>query len=239
MFPMISRTPTRLPARWFCQILAIILSLLIRSNAASIEDGKKLFLEGKYKECIRLAEESLAKYDRDRDEEWPLLLSRALAEIGKYAESQNAIRTAIRSNYGSIRLRLEGYYAFMRTGRRKEANSFLEEINEIGDTRRRSFRDPLNAVALGRAAILLGADPRLVLDNFFEPAKKADPKLREVYLAIGELGLEKAISNWRPKTSKKALSYFQKTRSLSSDGPALTKNRVTKQLPRRFRPRWI
>src|SRR4249919_2440713 len=136
MFPTISRTRIRFATRWFYQLAAVALALLIQSSAADLEDGKKLFLSGHYQECIRMAEGAISKYDRDRDEEWPLLLSRALGEIGKYAESQAAIRTAIRANYGSIRLRLEGYYAFMRTGLRKEANTFLEEINELGDTRR-------------------------------------------------------------------------------------------------------
>ncbi len=35
-----------------------------------------------------MAQKALKDYEGDRDEEWPILLSRAQAEIGKYADSQ-------------------------------------------------------------------------------------------------------------------------------------------------------
>ena len=41
------------------------------------------------------------------------------------------------------------------------------------------------------AALLLGADPKMVLDRLFEPVKKAAPDLRDIYLATGQLALDK------------------------------------------------
>ncbi|MCX6950662.1 MAG: peptidase MA family metallohydrolase, partial [Verrucomicrobia bacterium] len=46
-------------------------------------------------------------------------------------------------------------------------------------------------VVFGRAALLSGADPKAVLEKVYAVAQKADPKLRDVYLARGELALEK------------------------------------------------
>src|SRR6185295_5468037 len=46
-------------------------------------------------------------------------------------------------------------------------------------------------VVFGRAALQLNADPKDVLEKVFGTAQKAEPKLREIYLARGELALEK------------------------------------------------
>src|SRR5206468_6758242 len=60
-------------------------------------------------------------------------------------------------------------------------------------------------VALGRAALIKGLDPKLVLDRMFNTAKKADPNSREVYLAIGELALEKHDFGLAAKTFQEGL----------------------------------
>jgi tetratricopeptide (TPR) repeat protein len=46
-------------------------------------------------------------------------------------------------------------------------------------------------VALGKAAILLGADPKRVTELFFDPVKKLSPDFPGTYLANGELALAK------------------------------------------------
>ena len=74
--------------------------------------------------------------------------------------------------------------------RGKPSNNSLE-INELGGTRIWNYRDPVNLVALGRAALLLGADPKLVLERFLDAARKADPLCRDAWSASGELALQK------------------------------------------------
>src|SRR4051812_39712767 len=53
------------------------------------------------------------------------------------------------------------------------------------------YRNPADMVIYGRMALALGADPKDVLEKLYAAAQKADPKLRDVYLARGELALEK------------------------------------------------
>ena len=65
-------------------------------------------------------------------------------------------------------------------------------------------------VALGQAAVILGADPKLVLDNFYNPIKKSDPKLREVYIAIGNLALTKHDYALAGKSFQECLQKFPK-----------------------------
>src|SRR5678816_391417 len=116
---------------------------------------------------------------------------RAQMALGKYPEAWQVATIALRRYSSSIRMKLAAYEVLQANGQTAEATSLLEEMNEVASSRYRSYRDPEEVVALGSAAVLLGADPKLVLDNFFEPAKKANPKLRDSYLAAGELALEK------------------------------------------------
>ena len=46
-------------------------------------------------------------------------------------------------------------------------------------------------VAVGQALLLLGVEPRLVLENCFQRAEKMDPSPREAFLAAGQLALDK------------------------------------------------
>ena len=84
----------------------------------------------------------------------------------------------------------------------------MEEINELGGSNKWMYRDPPDLVALGRAALWLGAEPKLVLENFFDQAKKTDPNLREAYLASGDLALDKEDYGLAVKIFSEALKKF-------------------------------
>jgi tetratricopeptide (TPR) repeat protein len=93
----------------------------------------------------------------------------------------------------------------------EEASNLLDDINSLGASRRwGSNRTPADMVALGEAAVLLGADPKLVLDNFFNPIKKSNPDLREVYLATGDLALQKHDFALAGKSFQEGLKKFPK-----------------------------
>lgn len=158
-------------------------------HAADLEQCKANFIAGKYDEVIEDA--GTAVKNRERGEDWALLYAHALWMTGKYPEARDAIKSAQRFNYYAVRTRLLGYKLYRSAGDLEDAASLLAEINSLGASRRWGYRDAIDIVALGEAAVLLGADPKLVLDNFFNPVKKSDPELREVYLAIGNLALQK------------------------------------------------
>ncbi|HEY6228086.1 MAG TPA: tetratricopeptide repeat protein [Verrucomicrobiae bacterium] len=171
------------------KLLAFSISTLPLIAAEDIESARHLLINGKYEEVIETAEKAINA--KDRDEEWRTLLMRAQMSVGKYPEALQVATNALRRYSSSIRMKLAAYDVLQANGQAAEANSLLEEMNEVASARYRSYREPEEIVALGNAAVLLGADPKLVLDNFFEPAKKANPKLRDSYLAAGELALEK------------------------------------------------
>src|SRR5260370_29397706 len=72
----------------------------------------------------------------------------------------------------------------------------------------RSNRDPANLVALGKALLLLKADPKPVLENFFDQAKHLGANYRGAYLAGGELALDKHDYALAAKTFTEALKKF-------------------------------
>ncbi|MBI3417198.1 MAG: tetratricopeptide repeat protein [Verrucomicrobia bacterium] len=175
-------------------------------NAADLEEGRKLLRAGNYAECAKIATEALA--DRRRSEEWTLLYLRALTAEGHYEQARDVADAALQNFPISIRLRLLARDAFYNAGNVDRAKEMLNEINELGGTRISAYRDPPNLVALGRAAILLGADPRGVLEQFFDRAKAADPELRDVYLASGELALDKHDADLAAKSFQAGLKRF-------------------------------
>lgn len=180
--------------RWPRLLSARRLALLLSACAAplwgaELEEARGLFLKGDYNGCLGVTEKGLA--DNPRSEEWSLLRVEALLVVGRYAEARETLEAALKRDRRSIRLRLLGHEVLRQNGAPDKAAELLQEINESGGSRMWAYQDPPNLVALGRAALLLGADPRRVLENFFDQVRRTAPKLRDVYLASGELALSK------------------------------------------------
>lgn len=183
---------------------------LLRSFSADLDLAatKAKFLKGEYKQVIEDAEAALKA--RARDEDWRLLLAQSLWITGQYLEAKEIISLAERANYYSVRPRLIGYRINRSAGDLETAQRLIDEINTLGGSRRFGFREAVDVVALGEAAVILGADPKLVLDNFYTPIKKSDPNLREVYLAIGNLALAKHDYALAGKSFQEGLQKFSK-----------------------------
>ena len=183
-----------------------LLVCLWPAAAADLSQARKLFLSGDYSECVRLSEQAIR--DRERDEEWPLLLMKSLLATGRYPEAQSALTNALSRHRSSIRVLLLGCDVLTANGDTDRARALLDEINDRGGSSRGMYRDPPNLVALGQAALRMGAEPKLVLENFFDQAKKADPNLREAYLASGQLALDKEDYALAAKIFSEALKKF-------------------------------
>lgn len=170
-------------------LTALLLILGLRVLAGDLEDAHKLFLTGKYQVCLEACEQ-VAK-EGNAGEDWPMLHARTLLQVGKYPEAESVVSNALKRTSGSVRLNLLGVDTAKSVGNTTLAEARLREINQLGATRTWAYRDPPNIVALGQAALLMGADPKTVLERLFNPAQKADPELRDAYLASGELALDK------------------------------------------------
>jgi tetratricopeptide (TPR) repeat protein len=175
-------------------------------QAAEIEDARPLFIKGQYQDCIKLCEEALV--EKEPSEEWRLLLGQSLLALGRYTNAYTVISTNLEKFPWSVRLRLLGREVYRRNGRVDEAATLLSEINTLGGYRMWAYQDTANLVALGRAALLLGMDPRQVLERFFDQAKKRDSSSREPYLASGDLALDKNDYDLAAKTFAEGLKKF-------------------------------
>ncbi len=192
--------------------LAVLLALFalpgLTFAAADLEACRELFLTGKYTECNALADQAIA--DNEYPEEWRELKINALLTLGRYADSLGALTNALTRHGSSIRIRLLGREVYQLNNQPERAKEMLREINELVTYRGWAYRDPPNMVVLGRTALLLGVDPKQVLEKLFDKAKTADPALRDTYLASGELALGKHDYELAAKSFRDGLKRFPK-----------------------------
>lgn len=158
-------------------------------RAADVGEVNRGLLAGNYAAVIKQATSELR--DAPTNTEWAMLLIQALLATGRYSEADTAMKNALAKDARSIRLRWLAREVALANGRTDEAARRVEEIRGAVRDNSWQYRAPADLVVFGRAALLLGADPKDVLEKVFATAQKADPKLRDVYLARGELALDK------------------------------------------------
>jgi tetratricopeptide (TPR) repeat protein len=193
-----------------CSCVVALLLVLSFSSAfsADFSTARELFQQGAYAECIKAAEEGARR--QDYNEEWRLLLIEALLTTGRYADAYEALTNSLDRFRTSLRLRLLGREVLLFNGKDEEAQTQLEEVTYLISTRNWYYRDPASLLAVGKTALLIGADPRKVLDESFERARKADPSLRDAYLASGQLALDKHDYKLAARTFTDAVKRFPK-----------------------------
>jgi tetratricopeptide (TPR) repeat protein len=165
------------------------LACAIFARAADPVEVQRGLLTGNYAAVIKQAQGELR--DSPGNSEWSMLLVQALLTVGRYPEADKVMKEALQRDARSIRLRWLARDVAFANGRPEQASEFVEDIFRARADSPWMYRAPADFVVLGRAALLRGVDPKDVLDKVFFVAQKADPKLREVYLARGELALDK------------------------------------------------
>jgi tetratricopeptide (TPR) repeat protein len=169
--------------------LALLLAGQLHGWMADLEEARQAFISGHYNECLTAAQAAFkAKED---PEEWGILLMDALLAKGRYPEALKIATNALATDSRSVRLRWTAREVFLGNGDTKSAARMADEIQRSFSTRTWAYRDPPDLVVAGRVSLLAGMDPKMVLDRLYDRVRKANPKLREVYLASGELALEK------------------------------------------------
>ena len=176
--------------RWSVLIFAATFFVAIsKVTAADLDELQQQFLSGNYSACITSLQKEIA--DGAGGEDRHLLLSKALLTVGRYHEAYKAITNALEQESWSIRLKWQAREVFLVNGQTDAATQIVDDILKRVSGDPSSYRDPAALVIFGQAALLKNADPKRVLDQLFDIAKKRNPKLREVYLAAGNLALEK------------------------------------------------
>src|SRR5437899_789219 len=144
--------------------LVCLLALLFASHslAADIADVRQQFINGQYQDCYRNCQKAIA--EQEFGEEWRLLGIQALLEMGRYTNALELLTGSLDRYSASVQMRLLGHEVLLRNGDTERGPMLLQEINVLAGGRAWAYRGPTDLVALGRTALLLGAE-RKILDK--------------------------------------------------------------------------
>lgn len=159
------------------------------ARATSPQEARQLVLSGQYAAAAQAAKEGAAAGPDQQD--WPLIGLDALLAGGRLAEAKALLLEALPRFPMSIRLRLKGCDVLRQNGDPAAAQALFNEIEQLAASRPWAYGLPVEQLALGRASLLAGADPKAVLERFFDPVQRAAPELPEAWQASGELALAK------------------------------------------------
>ena len=176
------------------------------ASAADVDKTRALFAAGNYAEVLRVADQIVNK-DTTFNYEWPSLLARAQLALGRYPDALTTVTNALR-HFRTIQLELVAYDVFNANGLTQQATEMLDDLGRLARSRMRSDTSPTEFVALGKALLLLNAEPKLVLENFFDEARRRDPNNRDARLAAGELALDKHDYALAAKIFNEAIKKF-------------------------------
>ncbi len=148
------------------------------------------FRQGDYEGALAAAEQGCT--GDVFNEEWWRLRGRALLTLGHYEDAHTQLARGVRYVPESIRLLLLLREASLDTDHADEAEAAMQQINNIlGNRTRTAVADAAFLVSVGEAALVIGAEPKLVLENFLKPGLNHQPPLREAAFDIGQLALDK------------------------------------------------
>ncbi|MEP3482751.1 MAG: tetratricopeptide repeat protein [Fuerstiella sp.] len=172
--------------------LLSILAFVLASEslmAASIRETRALLASGNYSEALDLATAEVER--RSYSEEWPLLKAQAQISLGRYSEAAASLEAGLTRYAWSIRLRMATYDLQTILGDRDQKKLILEEVNQLATSAPWRYTDADDLVVLGHAALELGADPKDVLEGFFERARRNYSSRSDGMIASARLALEK------------------------------------------------
>ena len=172
------------------------------AGAADIQEAANLLRTGRYEECARQAAAALE--GEEPGEDWYALKIRAEMARGNYERALDSLKEATRRHPASLTLFLIGrdVRRFQNLGNREEEALNAIERSILSAPRR--YATPAGQVALGRFFLLRGADPKKVLDQFYDAVIKRDPEFVDAYLASAELALDKQDYRLAAETLLKA-----------------------------------
>ena len=176
----------QLPFFIFASLVVSLLLGVTEIEAADGESAEALFLKGDYQECLAACETELAENFSSRA---AALEIRTRLAIGDYKNARAKAISALRTARHDAILISAISEALEASGEgRKALGMVLNFLNEHSEPPRDSGSAAV--VAYAELTMLVSADERKVLLDTLEPAKSAEPKERDSYLAIGKLGLK-------------------------------------------------
>ena len=168
---------------------SVWLFLGMNAGAQDLAAVQQQFLRGNYTEVIKTAQKELN--DNSYRSDWRKLLVKSLLTVGRYGEAYTNAIEGLNGYSSDIGLRLLARETALFQNDPAGANRRLVEISTLLERRRASAADGEELVIVGQALLLLGVEPKLILENCFQRAEKMMPPPREAFLATGQLALDK------------------------------------------------
>jgi tetratricopeptide (TPR) repeat protein len=161
---------------------------------------------GRYEEAIEAAR--AGRTAGPGDERWWRVEAEALRALGRDSPAYATITEALLHHPGDLRLRLLAIETARFSNHESQVPRLLEELRLLALRRPGRFADEDHSVALGEAALVLGAEPRLVLENLLKRGREATPPVRDAFLAIGRLALAKQDDGLASRTFQDGVKSF-------------------------------
>jgi len=198
----------------YSRLVGVVVCLLLiigvnRSvSAADIDTTREQFKTGQYDQCFESSKKAIE--DGAYSVEWRILMIETLLEMGRYDQAVDDMDIALLNYPVSMRLLELGHRVYLHREESSRAEDVLKRLARVGTGRDLRFLSPPDLVALGKALLLLGEEPRLVLDQIFNRALKNDPNCLDAYLAAGDLALAKQDYELAADQYRNALKRFGK-----------------------------
>lgn len=185
--------------------LALIAGLLFSGPlfATDIKELQELYDKGEYQVCLQKARAELE--DNNYSQSWRLIMVQCQLAVGDYDGVTKLLTESLDRFPRNIPLRWYDYLLAYKRGETNAAARDLKEIDDYAGPRLRYLQEAETLTYLGRAALRMGAEPKLVLDNFLLRARQMDRKYMEAWLAAGELALSKHDYDLAAKTFQEGL----------------------------------
>lgn len=159
---------------------------------------RELFQAGRYDICLQVCR--LADQRGQPAVDWRVIKFESLAAMGQIEEALEEAEKLPISYPDHIPALMAAHDLYASAGKKELAAGILKRVNEAALKLTREERGGLTQVALGRAALALGADPATVMKQYFDPVKNQKPKskddvpvgLIDAHLAAGRLALAKS-----------------------------------------------
>jgi tetratricopeptide (TPR) repeat protein len=167
---------------------AVLLGWSASAQAVDYAGASRLCLTGHYEDCLAAAQGALGA--GDWTPQWQLLVMQALMTVGRYDDAAAAADALTQRFDDDLGVLLAVHDLRRQMGDRRAAD-LLVKVKKIFGAPGKRWSSAEQLVIAGQAALRLGDEPRSVLEAYFDPAAKKEPRHRATYLAAGNLALDK------------------------------------------------
>jgi len=176
--------------------------------AADIDVSYEQFRTGKYTECLESSRKAIE--NGAYAAEWRVLMIKSQMALGQYDKAADDMDIVLLHYPVSMRLLELAHTVYIHNDQPDRADDAINRLVRVGTSRDLRYMSPGDLVALGNSLLLLGEEPRLVLDELFTRAIKNDPNCLDAYLASGDLALAKQDYELAANQYRSAMKRFGK-----------------------------